>query len=784
MFRRGHFEILIAAFLVGISLQSARGEVTAEDVRIAINRARAYLIQQQNRIEGNWPQYQGLTGGVTSLCVLALLNAGDKPTDPHIASALTHLRKIEPKHTYVAALQTMVFCTATPRKDRLLIRRNVELLESWQIRDGPQRGGWTYSARKSRKGGDNSNAQFALLGLNEAQRVGIEVSEQTWRLALDYWLRKQLANGSWGYGLPEVDDIGTGSMTCAGICSTVIAAGRFNQDASVMPGGRVNCCGVQEDSEAARSIERGLQWLGSNFSVSTNPVARGPRNAGRAWIMYYMYGIERVGRLTGRRFIGRHDWYREGAEILVATQDTLRGYWKGAGGPETLPTIATPLALLFLSKGQRPVLVSKVQHTRENDWNYHRSDLANLTRYAEQAWGRDMTWQTIDIEAATTEDLLQSPVLFISGRDNLRLAPDQQQALRSYVDQGGFLFVEACCDGQGFDRDFRQFMRDILPDNPLRKLPYDHPVWFAEAKVDPDYAPETLWGIDACCRTSVVYCPEDISCFWDLGQSERERNYPEAVEAKITASYNLGVNVLAYATGRQLKNKLDATHYLRNKAQHSKRKRGILHVPKLQHPGGADEAPAALSNLLEALGHERKMRVSSQKQMLAITDEELFDFPIVFVHGRRSFRLTSSERKALVTYLQRGGFVFADSICASEEFTSSFRKELSNILPGATWERIPAEHPLFTREYSGFDLPSVLRREPQIRSEDDPLRARLIPGPPMLESLTLDDRFAVIFSPYDLSCALENTPSLECKGYVTEDAARIGINIILYALQQ
>ena len=784
MSRRGHLDILVATFLVGVSPLSARGEVTAKDVHASINRARGYLVEQQNQIHGNWPQYQSFPGGITSLCVLALLNAGDQPDDPHIVRALGYLRKIEPKYTYVAALQTMVFCAATPRKDRLLIRRNVELLESWQIQEGPQRGGWTYSAGKRRQSGDNSNSQFALLGLNESQRVGVEVSDQTWRLALDYWLRKQHADGSWGYGLAEERDVGTGSMTCAGIASTVIAAGRFNKDASVLPGGRVQCCGEQENSDAIRSIERGLQWLGNNFSVSANPIARGPRNAGRAWIMYYMYGIERVGRLTGKRFIGRHDWYREGAEILVATQDTLRGYWKGAGGPETIPTIATPLALLFLSKGQRPVLVAKAQHSRDNDWNHHRSDSANLTRYAEQAWGRDMTWQTIDLEAATAEDLLQSPVLFISGRDGLRLAGDQQQALRTYVDQGGFLFVEACCDGRGFDQDFQKFMREVFPDNPLRKLPYDHPVWYAETKVDPDYAPETLWGIDACCRTSVVYCPEDLSCYWDLGQSERERDYPKAVEEKIRASFNLGVNILAYATGRQLKNKLDTTHYLRNKPDRSERKRGILHVPKLQHAGGGDEAPAALSNLLESLGHERKMRVSGRKQMLVMTDDRLFDFPIVFMHGRRSFRLSPAERKALATYLRRGGFVFADSICASEEFTSSFQRELSNILAEGMWERIPADHALFTREYGGFDLPSVLRREPQIRSEDDPLKARIIPGAPLLEGLTLDDRFAVIFSPYDISCSLENTPSLECKGYVTEDAARIGINIILYALQQ
>ncbi|MGN6135468.1 MAG: DUF4159 domain-containing protein [Aureliella sp.] len=43
---------------------------------------------------------------------------------------------------------------------------------------------------------------------------------------------------------------------------------------------------------------------------------------------------------------------------------------------------------------------------------------------------------------------------------------------------------------------------------------------------------------------------------------------------------------------------------------------------------------------------------------------------------------------------------------------------------------------------------------------------------------------AVVFSPLDMSCALESRHSLQCRGYLREDAARIGINIILFALQQ
>ena len=40
------------------------------------------------------------------------------------------------------------------------------------------------------------------------------------------------------------------------------------------------------------------------------------------------------------------------------------------------------------------------------------------------------------------------------------------------------------------------------------------------------------------------------------------------------------------------------------------------------------------------------------------------------------------------------------------------------------------------------------------------------------------------FSPYDLSCALEKENSPDCPGYTREDAARIGLNVVLYSLQE
>ena len=76
-------------------------------------------------------------GGVTSLCTLALLNAGYGPRDPDVAAALRYLRRLgNPESTYATSLQTMVFCAAEPERDRALILRNVRWLEQIQLPAG------------------------------------------------------------------------------------------------------------------------------------------------------------------------------------------------------------------------------------------------------------------------------------------------------------------------------------------------------------------------------------------------------------------------------------------------------------------------------------------------------------------------------------------------------------------------------------------------------------------------------------------------------------------------
>ncbi len=790
--------LVLAIGPFGLVVATAQADVAPEDVRKAIDRGAAYLKGQQ-RADGSWVDYIRQSGGVSALATLALLNSGVDPSDEQMQKALNYLRKIKPERTYTVALQTMVFARAEPDRDRVLLDRNVKWLQATQLKEGPDKGGWSYP--EVGFSADNSNAQFALLALHEAERVGVTASAQTWRLAKKYWEDCQNHDGSWQYNRSMAAG-GTGSMTCAGISSLVIAMDRVQATSARVVGDRIECCNSRTSSDANR-IEQGLRWLGRHYSVGRNP-----GSSGEIWLLYYLYGLERAGRLTARRFLplpprpgrpDRADWYREGTESLLRSQDALSGFWTGKGPAESNPVVGTSLALLFLSKGRWPVLLGKLQHAPGDDWNEHRNDIGNLTRYVETRWRRDLTWQVVDFRLATVDDMVQTPVLYLCGSQDPFPKDEEQrkelaQKIRDYLDRGGFLFAEAYCNGERFDRSFREFMRLVFsePEYKLRLLEAEHPIWYAEEKVEPQFV-RPLWGVEFGCRTSVVYAAPErtgeaprppLSCLWDLARPGRGEKYGEKVQAQIDAAMSLGINVLAYATNRELKSKEDFFRIAPTRRPRERLERGQLYVATLKHPGGCNSAPRAIVNLMDAAAREMKVRTNVRDDLLDMTDEALFDYHLVFMHGRTTFRLTEDERQRLREFIERGGMVMADSICASRAFTESFRREMAAIFPNRKLEKIPPTDPLFSTTYGGFDLGTVSRRDPSSSARGQRLEAAVRRVPPDLEGIKFGDHWGVIFSPYDLSCALEKRDSLECHGYTREDAARLGLNVVLYSLQQ
>jgi hypothetical protein len=751
------------------------GDLSADEVREAIRQGCDYLLNEQ-RANGKWDEMVSYDGGVTSLCTLALLNSGIETSHPKIQKALDALRALKLDKTYVVSLQTMALAAGDPRRDLPIIQANADWLSRVQIKVGERSGSWTYSEPQS-IAGDNSNTQFAVLGLHEAERVGARVDPQVWRLAADYYQRVQNPDGSWGYQ-PMVP--GSGSMTSAGIGAWVICSQRTADPTASIENGTVQCCLPPTEDDV---LERAVVWMGRNFSVRRNPGG----GSGGLWHLYYLYGLERVGRLSARRFLGDHDWYREGAELLVAQQDPFSHQWQGRGHAEENPHIATALALLFLSKGRRPVLVAKLRHGPGEDWNNHRADMANITELAEEQWGVGLTWQIMDPQPAQVEDLLQAPVLFLSGSKRPQL-DGLERKMRDYIDRGGFLFAEACCiDGTQFDSGFRGFLDRVFPEAEykLRRVGPEHPLWRIDRLVRPD-SPYVgrLWAVEYGCRTCVVFCEVDLSCYWELhghGLAVTD-GLPETVQKRIDDALSIGLNVLAYATNREPKGKEASFVSVDAAAVNALAARGVIRVAKLIHGGGCNDAPGALVNLLKTASQGAKLQVSTTQFDLTAADPNLGAFPIAFMHGRHDFRFTPQERSNLRTYLERGGTLFCDSICASREFSAAFRREVQLALPDHKLQRIAADHPIFTPAAGGDDIRQVELREPAAQAAGQPIRARTARVAPELEGVELDGRLAVIFSPYDISCALEQHEAFQCRGYTRTDAARIGLNVLMYSL--
>ncbi len=770
--------------------QDAPTSVTAEQVEQSIQSACKFLLTGQNPTTGAWPQYLGGHGtGQTALVTLALLNAGYDPNHPKVRSAIEYLRNSTPTKTYETALQVMVFCAASPKRDLDRINRLARIIEIGQKKDN----GWGYDlidleGRPYNSGSsDPSNAQFAALGLWEAQRVGAKVSRETLQRIARYWVERQAnhglnapATGAWAYNNGPY----SGSMTCAGIASMLMAEEASTYADVSIDGDEIVCCATNDNKVPI--AELGLRWLARNFSVDRNPGDTGN------W-MYYLYGVERVGRLTGQRMIGNHDWYREGCASIL-----FRKHLNGSFGSVDAADITTNTALgvLFLSKGKRQIVMARARLPEDNipeleyqfSFKRHNHAMNNLNGNIELAWKRDLSWQSVGLADATVEALLESPVLFISGSEALDLSDKTKQALKDYVEQGGFIFAEARsgngCDGSGFDESFRKLVAEIF-EAPMRKLDSSHAVWNAQIPIDVSNLPPEFWlyGIESCCRTAVMYSPISLACRWEL---DRAYGPPlqasEKVRKELKEATAVGINVVTYATGRQLKDRLQIPKIELDQTQTVDVERGTLRLPRLRHAGGDDETPQAVSRLLSAMKESVPTQIDTNSPLLTPTSPDLQQIALLYISGREAFEYSSADREALRTYFANGGVLIGDAVCASTEFTNSLKAELGKILPEATWELVSATDNMLTNEFGGFDVRNVTILDPGTQGSTVGLTKR--EGPPVLERLIYKQRTVCIFSPYDISCALESRGATQCLGYERQDAARIGTNMIMYALME
>ena len=751
--------------------QDDGGGLSPVAVERSIRRGIDYLKGLQND-RGGWDEFPGYVGGTSALCTLALVNAGEPIDGPAVQKALRHLRGITPDDVYVVALQTLVFCDVGAASDLAAIRRNVRWLVDLQTSDGL----WPYGPGQG--GGDESNAQFAILALGAAEDRGIEVPERTFRRAAEYWRSNQQPGGGWSY---RRRSRASGSMTCAGVASMIITASHIDGGAASIAGDDVRCCGTADDDEVVR---RGLEWLGQRFTTANNP------GGDIRSQFYYLYALERVGRLSGQRFIGGHDWYRAGADRLITLQDDFSGFWDGSNSFEP-KLVATSFALLFLAKGKRRVAAGQLKYP--GSWQRHRGNLRSLVRHVENHWEQKLTWQIIDGQRASLADLLQSPVIIISGRETPSLDDRVVETLGEYINQGGTVMFDAdggpgCGGSNAFDTAVAEYCRRWFDGKVPQRLPTSHPVWTAGRKIDPAGLPEGQWiyGVDACCRTSVFYVPQSLSCRWSLGDVlfRRPDGISESAVAEIQTAIDIGSNVLSYATGRRLQDKLNDRLVLDDTPPPTI-DRGAVRIATLSIDAGGDGVGGAVANAVRMIDASLGLPVatplepSGNPSDVGFDDAALADVTVLWIHGRGEYQFEASERESLRRFIENGGVMIASAICGDAAFAESFRNEFSRIIPGGGLAPISDDHPVL-RVPGGYDLSNVAIRRPGDAGEVAEKK-----GPPVLETYQTETGLtAVIFSPLDISCALESPNSVQCPGYATEDAAKIVANAVLLTLIQ
>lgn len=314
--------------------------------------------------------------GRNPLAAYALLKAGVPANNPVVTDAVERLVTLLKEsggayqpgnsriHIYSAGVEVMLLAEADPVKLRPQISAIADYIVSSQHPHGP----WDYPDRDI---GDTSMSQYALLGFWATERCGIDVPIAVWNKAADWFIETQHKSGGFVYhpGTSEGPESGEPSlnMTHGATGSLLIArmylfpnaedygTQRSLQHTRVSPGGRgrvletvdldaVVRAGLPANSsfhptitlaQLDSSVGRGLDWLDTHFRKEVSSSHK----------MYYYYTLERAAALSSRETFGQHDWYKECADHLLATQES-----DGSWGITGEPVIGTSFALLFLTR--------------------------------------------------------------------------------------------------------------------------------------------------------------------------------------------------------------------------------------------------------------------------------------------------------------------------------------------------------------------------------------------------------------------------------------------------
>ena len=205
--------------------------------------------------------------------------------------------------------------------------------------------------------GDNSNSQYAALGLRACHDAGILIPRETLSQARAWWVESQIGTKDTSVATGKITGVPQGWCYRGHHLNLAFCKNPDTAYASMTAGG-VGAVAILDsllgmDWKKDKTVLNGLAWLAKNWSWDENvgPCEMGGRKP-KTYLLYHYYAVERMGMLLDLPKIGDNDWYREGANLLLDAQKP-DGSWSMSA--DARPLWDTCFAVLFLKRATRPL---------------------------------------------------------------------------------------------------------------------------------------------------------------------------------------------------------------------------------------------------------------------------------------------------------------------------------------------------------------------------------------------------------------------------------------------
>ncbi len=161
-------------------------------------------------------------------------------------------------------------------------------------------------------------------------------------------------------------------------------------------------------------------------------------------------------------------------------------------------------------------------------------------------------------------ELFFCPLVYMAGKYEFEpFNSNEREILRRFLRFGGFLLAEDIlgAKGFGFDKSLRNEMKEIFPDNELKRLPSDHSVYrsfyLIERVGGRQIINPYLEGITVDNWTPVIYSQNDLAGAWS--RDSLGRWIYECVpggEAQRALAFKTGINIIVYSLSSDYKKDL------------------------------------------------------------------------------------------------------------------------------------------------------------------------------------------------------------------------------------